>query len=53
MIAKALVDHPEEVEVRSVEGQQVIVLELCVHSTDGDLQFNPHFLNSQAAMSVN
>jgi predicted RNA-binding protein YlqC (UPF0109 family) len=26
MIAKALVDHPEEVEVRSVEGQQVIVL---------------------------
>ena len=53
MIAKALVNHPEEVEVRSVEGQQVIVLELCVHSTDGDLQFNPHFLNSQAAMSVN
>jgi hypothetical protein len=31
MIAKALVDHPEEVEVRSVEGQQVIVLELRVH----------------------
>jgi predicted RNA-binding protein YlqC (UPF0109 family) len=28
---KALVDHPEDVEVRSIEGQQVIVLELCVH----------------------
>ncbi len=24
MIAKALVDHPEELEVRSVEGQRVI-----------------------------
>lgn len=34
MIAKALVDHPEEVEVRSVEGQQVIVLEQCVHPED-------------------
>ncbi len=34
MIAKALVDHPEQVEVRSVEGQHVIVLELCVHPED-------------------
>ena len=34
MIAEALVDHPEDVEVRSVEGQQVIVLELCVHWED-------------------
>jgi len=34
MIAKALVNHPEEVEVRSVEGEQVIMLELCVHPED-------------------
>jgi len=34
MIAKALVDHPEQVEVRSVEGQRVIMLELCVHPED-------------------
>jgi uncharacterized protein len=34
MIAEALVDYPEEVEVRSVEGQQLIVLELCVHPED-------------------
>jgi predicted RNA-binding protein YlqC (UPF0109 family) len=34
MIAKALVNHPEEVEVRSVEGQQVVMLELCVHPED-------------------
>ena len=34
MIAKALVDHPEEVEVRSVEGHHVMVLELSVHPED-------------------
>jgi hypothetical protein len=30
-IARALVDHPEEVDVKSVEGSQVTVLELRVH----------------------
>ncbi len=34
-IAKALVDSPEEVSVRAVEGQQVTVLELRV--AQGDL----------------
>ena len=34
-IAKALVDAPEEVQVRAVEGQQVTVLELRV--AQGDL----------------
>jgi hypothetical protein len=29
-----LVDHPEEVEVRSVEGQAVTILELRVHPED-------------------
>ena len=33
-IAKALVDHPEEVQVRAVEGEQVTVMELRVHPTD-------------------
>ena len=33
-ISKALVDHPEEVQVRVIEGEQVIVLELRVHPTD-------------------
>jgi uncharacterized protein len=33
-IAKALVDHPEEVKVQSVEGEQVTVLELRVHPED-------------------
>jgi uncharacterized protein len=33
-VAKALVDHPEDVQVNVVEGEQVIVLELRVHPTD-------------------
>jgi len=33
-IAKALVDHPEDVQVKSLEGSQVIVLELRVHPED-------------------
>ena len=33
-IAKALVDHPEEVKVNAVDGEQVTVLELRVHPED-------------------
>jgi uncharacterized protein len=33
-IAKALVDHPENVSVRSIEGEQVTVLELRVAPDD-------------------
>lgn len=34
VIAKALVDHPEEVAVKAVEGEQVTVLELRVAPDD-------------------
>ena len=33
-IARALVDHPEDVQVKSVEASQVTVLELRVHPED-------------------
>jgi predicted RNA-binding protein YlqC (UPF0109 family) len=33
-IARTLVDHPEEVQVKSVDGSQVVVLELRVHPDD-------------------
>jgi len=33
-IARALVDHPDEVQVRAVEGEQATVLELRVHPED-------------------
>ena len=34
MIAKALVDNPDLVQVRAVEGEEAIVLELRVHPSD-------------------
>ena len=34
MIARALVDRPEEVKVRLVDGERLTVLELCVHPED-------------------
>jgi predicted RNA-binding protein YlqC (UPF0109 family) len=34
MIAKALVDNPDQVQVRVIEGEQVIVFELRVHPSD-------------------
>ena len=33
-IAKALVDNPDQVSVRPIEGEQVTVLELRVHPSD-------------------
>jgi uncharacterized protein len=33
-IAKALVDNPDQVAVRAVEGEQVTILEIRVHPTD-------------------
>jgi hypothetical protein len=33
-IAKALVDNPDQVQVRAVEGEQVTVFELRVHPSD-------------------
>jgi len=33
-IAKALVDNPDQVSVRSLDGEQVTVLELRVHPSD-------------------
>ena len=34
MIAKALVDNPDQVQVRVIEGEEVIVFELRVHPCD-------------------
>ena len=33
-IAKALVDNPDQVQVRAIEGEQLTVLELRVHPSD-------------------
>jgi uncharacterized protein len=34
MIVKALVDNPDQVQVRAIEGEEVTLLELCVHPND-------------------
>ena len=34
LIAKALVDHPEEVRVNAVEKERLLVFELSVHPSD-------------------
>ncbi len=52
MIAKALVDHPEEVDVRSVEGQHVIVLELCVHPEDLGKVIGRHGRTAEALRTI-
>ena len=49
-IAKALVDNPDRVQVRAVEGEETTVLELRVHLSDlgsdrpqgANGQFHPH-----------
>ena len=33
-IAKALVDNPDQVQVRAIEGEQITVFELRVHPSD-------------------
>jgi predicted RNA-binding protein YlqC (UPF0109 family) len=33
-IAKALVDNPDQVQVRAIEGEHTSVFELCVHASD-------------------
>ena len=52
IIAKALVDHPDEVEVRSVEGQQVIMLELCVYPEDVGEVIGQHGRTAEALRTI-
>ena len=33
-VAKALVDHPEEVEVREIDGERAVIFELRLNQTD-------------------
>ena len=48
-IARALVDHPEQVQVRSVDGEQVTVLELRVHTLIllGEIHFQSRFSSAK------
>lgn len=52
IIAKALVDHPEEVEVRSVDGQTVTILELHVHPEDVGYVIGHHGRIAEALRTI-
>jgi len=41
-IAKTLVNHPEEVQVRAVQGQALTILELRVHPEDAGRVIGQH-----------
>jgi predicted RNA-binding protein YlqC (UPF0109 family) len=51
-IAKVLVDHPEEVEVRSVKGQEITVLELRVNPEDLGKVIGRHGRLAQALRTI-
>jgi len=51
-IAKALVDHPENVQVRAVEGEQVIVFELRTHPEDLGKVIGRHGRNVDAIRTI-
>ncbi len=51
-IAKTLVDHPEEVQVRAVQGQAVSILELRVHPEDVGLVIGRHGRTAEALRTI-
>ena len=51
-IAKALVDNPDQVSVRAVEGEQVTVLELRVHPTDLGKVIGKHGRTAEAIRTI-
>jgi uncharacterized protein len=51
-IAKTLVDHPEEVQVRAVQGQAVSILELRVHPEDVGMVIGRHGRTAEALRTI-
>ncbi len=51
-IAQALVDHPEQVEVAEVEGDQILVIELKVAKEDMGMIIGRHGRNAQAIRTI-
>jgi uncharacterized protein len=51
-IAKTLVDHPEEVQVRAVQGQAVSILELRVHPEGVGMVIGRHGRTAEALRTI-
>ena len=52
VIAKTLVDHPEGVQVRAVQGQSMTILELQVHPGDVGQVIGHHGRIAQAIRTI-
>jgi uncharacterized protein len=51
-IAKALVDNPDQVQVRAIEGEQVTVFELRVHASDLGILIGRQGRNAEAIRTI-
>jgi uncharacterized protein len=51
-IAKALVDNPDQVQVRAIEGEQVSVFELRVHASDVGKVIGRQGRNAEAIRTI-
>jgi uncharacterized protein len=51
-IAKALVDNPDHVQVRAIEGERITVFELRVHPNDTGKVIGRHGRTAQAIRAI-
>ena len=51
-IAKALVDNPDQVQVRAIEGEQITVFELRVHPSDLGIVIGHQGRNAKAIRTI-
>jgi len=51
-IAKALVDNPDQVQVRAIEGEQITVFELRVHASDLGILIGRQGRNAEAIRTI-
>ena len=51
-IAKAIVDKPDQVQVRAIEGEQITVFELRVHPSDLGILIGRQGRNAEAIRTI-
>jgi predicted RNA-binding protein YlqC (UPF0109 family) len=51
-IAKAIVDKPDQVQVRAIEGEQITVFELRVHASDLGILIGRQGRNAEAIRTI-
>ena len=51
-IAKAIVDKPDQVQVRAIDGEQITVFELRVHASDLGILIGRQGRNAEAIRTI-